>query len=98
MFKTSCVTLGIFSGLVEAATLLSQAAAAQAPPAAPVLPVVAPVLPPSHVVDLTTTDGMAVLGGQWKNMDAKIVEVPAMPNAGPAWKTAYDVQPKAGDG
>ncbi len=77
---------------------MSGFAEAQAPPAAPVVPVVAPVLPPSHVVDLTTTDGMAVLGGQWKNMDAKIVEVPAMPNAGPAWKTAYDVQPKAGDG
>ncbi|SRR5712691_13278090 len=98
MLKANCVGLAIFSALVAAtATLVSQAAAAQAPPAAPVLPVVAPVLPPSRVVDLTTTDGMATFGGQWKNMDAKIVEVPAMPNAGAAWKTAYDVQPKAGD-
>jgi gluconolactonase len=98
MLKTNCVGLAIFSALVAAtATLVSQAAAAQAPPATPVLPVVAPVLPPSRVVDLTTTDGMATFGGQWKNMDAKIVEVPAMPNAGAAWKTAYDVQPKAGD-
>ena len=98
MLKTNCVGLAILSALVAAtATLVSQAAAAQAPPATPVLPVVAPVLPPSRVVDLTTTDGMATFGGQWKNMDAKIVEVPAMPNAGAAWKTAYDVQPKAGD-
>ena len=92
MLKASCLALGIVSGIVVAG-------AAQAPPpVAPVLPVVAPVLPPSRVVDLTTVDGMAVFGGQWKNMDAKIVEVPAMPTAGPAWKTAYDVQPKGGDG
>ena len=98
MLKTNCVGLAIFSVLAGAtATLISHTAAAQAPPAAPVLPVVAPVLPPSRVVDLTTTEGMATFGGQWKNMDAKIVEVPAMPNAGAAWKTAYDVQPKAGE-
>lgn len=98
MFKTSRLALGIFSGIVVAAATFTSQAAAQAPPVPPVLPVVAPVLPPSRVVDLTTIDGMAVFGGQWKNMDAKIVEVPAMPNAGPAWKTAYDVQPKGGDG
>jgi hypothetical protein len=73
--------------------------AAQAPPAAPApLPVIAPSLPPSRVVDLASADGMAAFNAQWKNMDAKIVEVPAMPNAGPAWKTAYDLQPKAGEG
>jgi gluconolactonase len=98
VFKTSRLALGIFSGIVVVAATFTSQAAAQAPPVPPVLPVVAPVLPPSRVVDLTTIDGMAVFGGQWKNMDAKIVEVPAMPNAGPAWKTAYDVQPKGGDG
>jgi gluconolactonase len=98
MIRINCVGLVVSSALLAmAVTLISQAAAAQAPPVAPVLPVVAPVLPPSRVVDLATTDGMATFGGQWKNMDAKIVEVPAMPNAGPAWKTAYDLQPKAGD-
>ena len=72
--------------------------AAQAPPAAPApLPVIAPSLPPSHVVDLAAADGMAAFSAQWKNMDAKIVEVPAMPGAGPAWQTAYDLQPKAGE-
>jgi hypothetical protein len=49
------------------------------------------------VVDLASAEGMAAFGAQWKNMDAKIIEVPAMPNAGPAWKTAYDLTPKAGE-
>ena len=71
--------------------------AAQAPQAPTALPVVAPSLPPTRVVDLTSTEGAAAFGARWKNMDVKIVEVPAMPNAGPAWKTAYDIQPKAGE-
>jgi len=72
--------------------------AAQAPPAAPnPPPVIAPSLPPTRVVDLASAEGAAVLGAQWKNMDVKIVEAPAMPNAGPQWKTSYDVQPKAGE-
>ena len=96
--------LGKWSALIACATVpalaVSAISLAQAPaPAAPnPLPVLAPSLPPSKVVDLTTTEGMAAFGGRWKNMDAKIVEVPAMPNAGPAWKTAYDLQPKAGEG
>jgi gluconolactonase len=98
MLKTNRIGLAAFSAFaVSAATLISGVASAQAPPPAPVLPVVAPVLPPSRVVDLTTADGIATFGGQWKNMDAKIVEVPAMLNAGAAWKTAYDLQPKAGE-
>ena len=60
-------------------------------------PAIAPSLPPSHVVDLTTPDGMSSFAAQWKNLDAKIIEVPAMPTAGPAWKTAYDLTPKAGE-
>jgi hypothetical protein len=71
--------------------------AAQAPQAPNPLPVIAPSLPPTRVVDLTSSEGAAAFGAQWKNMDVKIVEVPAMPNAGPAWKTAYDIQPKAGE-
>jgi gluconolactonase len=61
------------------------------------MPVMAPSLPPARVVDLTSTEGATALGVQWKNMDAKIVDVPAMPNAGPQWKSAYDLQPKAGE-
>jgi gluconolactonase len=47
------------------------------------------------MVDLMTADGVAVFGGQWRTMDAKIVEGPPRPNAGP-WKVSYDLQPKAG--
>ena len=43
-----------------------------------------------------TAEGVAVFGGQWRNMDAKIVEGPPRPNAG-SWKVSYDLQPKAGD-
>ena len=95
--KASCLALGIVSGIIVAARRsplrLRPGAASRSGVACR-----RAVLPPSRVVDLTTIDGMAAFGGQWKNMDAKIVEVPAMPNAGPAWKTAYDVQPKGGDG
>jgi len=97
MLKTASYRLLTSTLLTLAITLISDTAAGQTPPPAPVIPVVAPVLPPSRVVDLTTADGMASFGGQWKNMDAKIVEVPAMPNAGPSWKMAYDLQPKAGE-
>jgi len=75
---------------------------AQAPPAVPApapapLPVIAPSLPPAYVVNLATPEGMAAFSARWKNMDVKIVEAPAMPNAGPAWKSSYDITPKAGD-
>src|SRR5215813_10089445 len=79
--------------------IASDRAAAQAPPAAtpPPQPVIAPSLPPAKVVDLMSAECVAGFNAQWKNMDAKFVEVPAMPNAGPAWKTAYDLQPHAGE-
>ena len=74
--------------------------APQTPAPSPVVappPAIAPSLPPTRVVDLTSSEGAAAFGARWKNMDVKIVEVPAMPNAGPAWKTAYDILPKAGE-
>jgi hypothetical protein len=80
--------------LTVSAISLAQAPAPAAPNPPPAL---APSLPPSKVVDLTTSEGMAAFSGRWKNLDAKIVEVAAMPNAGPAWKSAYDLQPKAGE-
>ena len=93
---------GILAACVALAAIpvtISTLSAAQAPAAAPnPLPVLAPSLPPSRVVDLTTPEGAAAFTAQWKNMDAKIVEVPAMANAGPQWKTAYDIQPHAGEG
>ena len=56
-----------------------------APPPTPPLLVpqlpLAPVLPPVHVVDLMTSAGSAVFGAQWKAMEAKIVECPALTDA-----------------
>src|ERR1051325_11810101 len=72
-------------------------AQAAPPSAATPLPAIAPSIPPALVVDLTTQEGMAAFNARWKNMDVKIVEAPAMPNAGAAWKTSYDITPKAGD-
>ena len=68
-------------------------AAAQTP--APQIP---PVLPPSHAVDLMTADGMAAFGAQWKTMEARIVEGPALPNAMAGYRTSYDISPHAGEG
>jgi gluconolactonase len=70
---------------------------AQPPPAPPPAPVMPPSLPPSHVVDLMTADGSATFGAQWKVMDVKIVEVPAIPNAMPQYKTTYNIEPRAGE-
>lgn len=71
-------------------------ATAQAPPAAP-LPQMAPFLVPAHAVDLMTPEGSALFGAQWKSMEAKIVEGPAIANAMPGYKTSYDIQPHAGE-
>ena len=77
-----------------AAVPLLTASAQPMPPTSP--PQLAPVLVPAHVVDLMTADGMAAFGAQWKHMEAKIVEGPALPNAMPAYKTSYDLTPRAG--
>jgi gluconolactonase len=79
--------------------VISSVPVAQAPPAsaATPLPVIAPSIPAAYVVNLATPEGMAAFNARWKNMDVKIVEAPAMPNAGEAWKTSYDITPKAGD-
>jgi len=90
VFAAACIALAAVPMTIWAA----QAPPAQAPNPPPAI---APSLPPSHVVDLASSEGSAAFGAQWKNMDVKIVEGPAMPNAGPAWKTSYDIQPKAGE-
>jgi gluconolactonase len=75
---------------------MATGASAQAlPPTSP--PQLAPTLVPSHVVDLMTTEGAAALGAQWKTMEAKIVEGPALPAAMPGYKTSYDIAPHAGE-
>jgi gluconolactonase len=74
-------------------------AQAPAPPAAPPAPppVVAPALPAVFTVDLMTAEGTASFSAQWKNMDARIVEGPAMPGAGAKWTKSYDLDPHAGE-
>lgn len=72
--------------------------ASVAPPKPPLLvphPPSAPLLPPVHVVDLMTVEGSAVFDAQWKAMEAKIVECPALTDSMPEFKTTYDVEPHA---
>lgn len=71
-----------------------------APPAIPPLlipqPPIAPSLPPAHVIDLMTAEGSAMFDAQWRAMEAKIVECPALADAMPEFKTTYDIEPYAG--
>ena len=76
-------------------TFTTQASAQALPPTSP--PQIAPSLVPAHVVDLMTADGMAAFGAQWKHMEAKIVEGPALPAAMPGYKSSYDISPHAGE-
>jgi gluconolactonase len=91
-----------FAGLIACAALatapltFATPASAQAPPPTSP-PQLAPALVPAHVVDLTTADGMVAFGAQWKHMEAKIVEGPALPAAMPGYKTSYDIAPHAGE-
>src|SRR5262245_15244055 len=84
----------IACAVLTIAPLIMAASAQPLPPTSP--PQLAPVLPPAHVVDLLTADGMAAFGAQWKHMEVKIVEGPALPNALPGYKTSYDITPHAG--
>jgi gluconolactonase len=93
MYQKNVATL--LAGAVLATVSLILAASAQAPPPTSP-PQIAPALVPAHVVDLMTADGMAAFSAQWKHMEAKIVEGPALPNAMPGYKTSYDLDPKAG--
>ena len=97
-FLVACAALAAVS-LTRSTVSAAQGPSASAPAAAPAPPppVIPPSLPPSYVVNLMTPEGIAAFGTQWKNMDAKIVEGPAMPGAGAKWKTAYDIQPHAGE-
>jgi gluconolactonase len=88
-------SLATLAGAALATASLMLTVSAQAPaPTSP--PQQAPMLPPAHVVDLLTADGMAAFSAQWKSMDVKIVEGPALPNAMPGYKTSYDISPHAG--
>ena len=79
-------TLGVF-------VMFSAPACAQTDPASQI----APVLPAGATVNLMTSEGMALLDGEWRNMDARIVEVPAMEREVDTWPTTYDIDPHAGE-
>ena len=92
----SCVVLAglpvIFANIAQAQTTTPAAAA----PAVP-LPQMPPSLVPAKSVDLMTPEGSALFGAQWKSVEAKIVEGPAIANAMAGYKTSYDIQPHAGE-
>jgi len=83
------------AAVIAISVMMATVAVAQAP--APPAPQIAPAVVPSHVVDLMTADGLAAFGGQWKTMEAKLVEGPALAGAMPAYKTTYDIMPHAGE-
>ena len=84
----------LFATVMAAQGIASQSGTQATSPPAPQIP---PTLVPSHVVDLMTEEGIAAFGAQWKTMEAKIVEGPALPNAMPGYKTSYDISPHAGE-
>ena len=94
------IRLFTFAVLAAVPVLIPIIVAGQAvvPPAAaptPPSPQIAPSLVPARMVDLMTPEGSAVFGAQWKTMEARIVEGPAIANAMPGYKTSYDIQPHA---
>jgi len=94
----TCTVLAVVPMLIATA-VAAQATAGQSPTQAaqPPVPQIPPTLVPSYVVDLMTEGGIAAFSAQWKTMEAKIVEGPAIPNAMPAYKTSYDISPHAGE-
>ena len=94
MCQKNLATL-LASAVLAIACSMVAASAQPLPPTSP--PQLAPQLPPAHVVDLLTAEGMAAFSAQWKSMDVKIVEGPALPNAMPGYKTSYDITPRAGE-
>jgi hypothetical protein len=101
MRKHDFVLLAACAVLASVPAMIPATASAQAtaPPAAapqPPLPQMPPSLVPVYVVDLMTPEGSAVFGAQWRTLEAKIVEGPAIADAMPGYKTSYDIQPHAG--
>jgi len=74
------------------------AAPASPAPAAPAAaPQLVPFLVPAYSVNLMTAEGAAALGAQWKTMEAKIVEGPALAGHLPGYDKSYDISPHAGE-
>jgi len=98
MRKQDLIRLVMCAALAAAPMTIPTIATGQAPALPAAAPVPPPQLPPSlvpaQVVDLMTPEGPAAFGAQWKTMEAKIVEGPAIANAMPGYKTSYDIQPR----
>jgi hypothetical protein len=84
-----------FAGIALAAETAGPPAALRQPTATAKQPVAAPLIPATFSADLATTAGMNAFSAQWRNMDAKIIEVPAMPGAPAPWTTSYNLKPLA---
>jgi len=96
MLKNEFGRLVACAALALVPMMIATGASAQAPPPTSP-PQIAPTLVPTISVDLMTADGMAALGAQWKHLEAKIVEGPALPAAMPGYKSSYDISPHAGE-
>jgi gluconolactonase len=93
MFEKNLAAL-LAGAMLATVSLISTASTQPLPPTSP--PQIAPTLVPAHVVNLLTAEGMAAFGAQWKHMEAKIVEGPALQGALPGYKTSYNISPHAG--
>jgi gluconolactonase len=97
MRKTNLACL-LASVALAAAAMMPTLAAAQAPaPAAPPPPQMPPSLVPSLSVNLMTPEGSAAFAAQWKAIDAKVIEVPALSGHMPGYDKTYDISPHAGE-
>jgi len=86
----------IYLAMLTLCAMLPAAVAQTPAPAAPA-PMMPPSLPPAFVVDLMAAQGSAAFGAQWKTMEAKIINTKPIPDALPQYKTAYDIEPHAGE-
>lgn len=73
----------------------TQSLAPPMPPLQMPQPPIAPLVPPVHTVDLMTEAGSAAFGAEWRAMEAKLVECPALTDSRPEFKTTYDIEPHA---
>src|SRR5688572_32091942 len=75
----ACACLAVFLVLPAEAQTPAPAGTAPAAPPAP-SPKAVPQGAPARMVEVMTAEGVALLGGQWRDMDARIVEAPPRPN------------------
>jgi hypothetical protein len=96
--RMAAVAALVAAPLLAGSILIAQSQPAPVPPLPPApFPIMPPVLVPAHSVDLMTVEGMAAFGAQWRIMEAKVVEVPPLPNHMPGYDKGYDIAPHAGE-